>query len=141
MRILTQSDQGVSGFHGRIGDETNMQDSFGNNLYVGDVVIVSNQNEFEKANKYLGEEYGISFVCEEKTDVANWTGQDKQYIMGIADSWNSHVFKKHLIDFQTDYWDELHKLMNGWIVHKVKDHRDLAIGERIGFLYVWDSIS
>lgn len=133
MKILTQENQGMRGFHGRIGDPTNMFDSFGNPLFVGDVVITSNQDKFSKQNQYLGNEYGIAFVCEENTSIANWTGRDHQYVMGIATIWDSDVFKNIPIDFN---WDELYEQMDGWIVHKIKDYSQLAIGERIGFLYV-----
>jgi hypothetical protein len=138
MKIITQTDGGMRGFHGFVGDKTNMSDSFGNPLSIGDVVIVSNQDEFAKQNKWLGNEYGIAFVCEEKTEIANWTGQNHQYIMGIAAIWDSEVFKNNEINYEDDYWDDLYNLMNGWIVHKIKDHNKLAIGEQIDFLFIED---
>ena len=136
MKILTQGKGGLKGFHGYVGDKTNMCDSFGNPLSVGDVVITSNQDDFSKKNRYLGNEYGIAFVCEEKTNIANWTNENKQYIMGIADIWNDTAFSDYKIDFTGDYWDALYALMDGWIVHKIKDFKDVVDGERIEFLYV-----
>jgi len=136
MRILTQAGQGIKGYHGTIGTPTNMFDSFGNPLFVGDIVIISNQDKFSKQNKYLGNEYGIEFVCEENTNIANWTGRNHQYVLGIATVWDSDVFCNNNIDFDSDYWDELYKQMDGWIVHKVKDYKELVISEKIGFLYV-----
>ena len=136
VKILTQNGQGLAGFHGRIGAPTKMRDSFGNKLFVGDVVIASNQDAFEKKNKYLGDEYGIDFVCEENIKSAEWTGKNQQYVMGLADHWNSDAFENNAIDFSGDYWDGLQAIMYGWIIHKIKDFDTLAVGERIGFLYV-----
>jgi hypothetical protein len=135
VKILTQGN-GLKGFHGRVGDLTNMFDSFGNELYVGDVVIISNQDQYSKQNKYLGNEYGLSFVCEENTDIADWTNHNHQYVNGIASIWDSDVFGANPVDFSSDYWDALLERSEGWIVHKIKDHKNLAIGERIEFLYV-----
>lgn len=136
MKILTQQNMGMKGFHGYIGDQTNMFDSFGEPLYVGDIVIVSNQDKFAKQNHYLGNEYGIAFVCEEVYEIVNWTNKNQQYIMGIADIWNNNVFAENHINFDDDYWENLINLMGGWIVHKIKDHSKLAIGECIEFIYV-----
>lgn len=138
MKIITQKDGGMKGFHGFVGDKTNMFDSFGNPLFVGDIVITVNQDEFSRKNRYLGNEYGIDFVCEEKTDIANWTNRNFQYIMGIADTWNNEVFENNVINFEEEYWDELCTLMDGWIIRKIKDHSQLAIGERIDFLFIED---
>ena len=138
MRILTQSDGGIKGYHGTVGSTTNMVDSFGNKLFVGDVVVTSNQDDFAKKNGYLGEEYGVHFVCEENTAIANWTGQDQQYVMGIASIWNSGKFndinKLDAEEFNDFIWNK----MEGWIIHKVKDYKDLVSGEKLGFLYVQD---
>lgn len=138
MRILTQAGQGMRGFHGYIGKPTNMFDSFGNPLFVGDLVITSNQDKFSKQNKYLGNEFGVAFVCEEDSNITNWTGRDHQYIMGVSSIWDSEVFERHNIDFNDDYWDLLYDIMEGWIVHKVKDHSLVTNGEKWDFLYVDD---
>jgi hypothetical protein len=136
MRILSQNNEGMKGYHGTLGTPTNMYDSFGNKLFVGDVVIVSNQDRYAKANKYLGDDYGIAFVCEENVSIARFTDENRQYVMGIANIWNDKAFEDYPIDYNTDYWDDLLSSKDGWIVHKVKDWSKVVNGERIGFLYV-----
>jgi hypothetical protein len=138
MRILTQSDGGIKGYHGDVGSRTNMVDSFGNELFIGDIVVTSNQDEFAKKNGYLGEEYGIHFVCEENITIADWTGQDHQYVMGIASIWDSSKFND-INDLDDEKFNDfLWNKMDGWIVHKVKDYKDLVAGEKLEFLYVQD---
>lgn len=131
MKILTQAGQGFQGYHGKVGTPTNMFDSFGEPLFVGDVVKISNQSD-------IGEEYGTHYVCEEDTSIASWTGKNHQYVMSIGGTWNNEFFADHPIDYESDYWDNLLELSDGWIVHKVKDHSQVTIGERWDHLYVDD---
>lgn len=150
MLIISQENQGIKGYHGTVGAPTNMVDSFLNPLFIGDQVIVSNQSEYEKANKFLGTEYGLDFVIEENPDIANWTSKHQQFVNGIASIWDNHAFdilrssnpnwfispEDREEDEEEEYWDELYQFMGGWIVHKVKDYKDLVVGEKIGYLHI-----
>ena len=73
MRILSQTND-VKGYHGTIGTPTNMYDYRGEQLFVGDVVCLATFGvDGKKAY-----DFGIEFVCEENTDIANWTGKNHQ---------------------------------------------------------------
>lgn len=84
--------------------------------------------------------FGIEFVCEENTSIANWTGKDHQYVMGIADIYNSDNFKVlEGVKINSEEWGEKFDTIDSdFRVYKVKDHSQLAIGEKITFLSVVD---
>ena len=135
MRILSQSND-IKGYHGTIGTPTNMYDYRGEQLFVGDVVCLETFGvDGEKAY-----DYGIEFVCEENTSIANWTGKNHQYVMGIASIYNNEKFKVlDGVELNTEEWNEKFDTIDSdFRVYKVKDHSQLAIGEKIGFLFVVD---
>ena len=84
MRILSQTND-IKGYHGTIGTQTNMYDYRGEKLCVGDVVCLTTFS-VDGVKEY---DFGIEFVCEENTNIANWTGKNHQYVMGIASGENS----------------------------------------------------
>lgn len=133
MRILSQTND-ICGYHGTIGTPTNMYDSFGHRLFVGDVVVLTTCG----IDGRIAYNCGIEFVCEENINIANWTHQNRQYVMGIADVYNNSNFKQlDGVEFGSDEWLETLDLIDPeWRVLKVKDHSLLAIGEKIGFLSV-----
>ena len=84
MLILSQT-KDMRGYHGTVGTPTNMYDYRGEQLFVGDVVcLVTFGVDGKKAY-----DFGIEFVCEENTSIANWTGKNHQYVMGIASTYNN----------------------------------------------------
>jgi len=135
MKILSQTDD-ARGYHGTIGTPTNMYDCRGERLFVGDVVSLKLYND--KGEE--ADDYGIEFVCEEDTEVADWTGKNHQYVMGIAGTYNSESFKiLEGIKVDSEEWQEkFEKLDTDFRVYKVKSHSILAINEQIGFLKVID---
>ena len=88
MRILSQTND-IKGYHGTIGTPTNMYDYRGEQLFVGDVVCLTTFGVDGK-KEY---DFGIEFVCEENIDIANYTGKNHQYVMGIANTYNNEKFK------------------------------------------------
>lgn len=133
MYILSQTND-IKGYHGTIGTPTNMYDYRGEQLFVGDVVcLVTFGVDGKKAY-----DFGIEFVCEENTSIANWTGTNKKYVMGISDIYNNSNFELlDGIDVKSEeWWERLEKIDDCFRVYKVKDHSLLAIGEKIGFLSV-----
>ena len=137
MRILSQSND-IKGYHGTIGTPTNMYDYRGEQLFVGDVVCLETFGvDGEKAY-----DYGIEFVCEENTSIANWTGKNHQYVMGIASIYNNDNFKVlDGIELNTEEWiEKFNTIDSDFRVYKVKDYSQLATGERIHFLSVVDIV-
>ena len=87
-------------------------------------------------------DYGIEFVCEENTSIANWTGKNHQYVMGIASIYNNDNFKVlDGIELNTEEWvEKFNTIDSDFRVYKVKDYSQLATGERIHFLSVVDIV-
>ena len=133
MRILSQTND-IKGYHGTIGTPTNMYDYRGEQLFVGDVVCLETFGV--DGNKAY--DFGIEFVCEENTNIANWTGKNHQYVMGIASIYNNENFKVlDDIEINKEEWEEKFAVIDSdFRVYKVKDHSQLAIGEKIDFLSV-----
>lgn len=133
MLILSQT-KDMNGYHGTVGTPTNMYDYRGMPLFVGDVVCLTTYGDDGKKQ----DDYGIEFVCEENTSIANWTGTNKKYVMGIADTYNNSNFELlDGIDVKSEEWcEKFEKIDANFRVYKVKDHSLLAIGEKIGFLSV-----
>lgn len=135
MRILSQTND-IKGYHGTIGTPTNMYDYRGERLFVGDVVCLATFGvDGKKAY-----DFGIEFVCEENTSIADWTGKNRQYVMGIANIYNNEKFKVlDEVEPYTEEWNErLDTIDSDFRVYKVKDYSQLAIGEKINFLSVID---
>ena len=135
MRILSQTND-IGGYRGTIGTPTNMYDYCGEQLFVGDVVcLVKFGVDGKKAY-----DFGIEFVCEENTSISNWTGKNHQFVMGIADTYNSDNFKVlDGVEINSEEWREKFDTIDRDVrVYKVKDHSLLAIGEKTGFLSVVD---
>ena len=135
MRILSQTND-MRGYHGTIGTPTNMYDYCGERLFVGDVVcLVAFGIDGKKAY-----DFGIEFVCEENTSIASWTGKNHQYVMGIADIYNSDNF--NVLDGveinSEELGEKFYTIDRDFRIYKVKDHSQLAIGEKIDFLSVID---
>lgn len=135
MRILSLTND-IRGYHGTIGTPTNMYDYRGEQLFVGDVVCLTTYGVDGKKR----DDYGIEFVCEEDTSIANWTGKNHQYVMGIASTYNNENFKLlDGVELNTEEWSEkFYTIDSDFRVYKVKDHSQLAIGEKIDFLSVVD---
>ena len=133
MLILSQTND-MKGYHGTVGTPTNMYDYRGMPLFVGDVVCLTTYGDDGKKQ----DDYGIDFVCEENTSIANWTGTNKKYVMGIASTYNNSNFESlDGIDVESEeWWEKFEKIDANFRVYKVKDHSLLAIGEKIGFLSV-----
>ena len=133
MLILSQT-KDMKGYHGIVGTSTNMYDYRGMPLFVGDVVCLTTYGDDEKKQ----DDYGIEFVCEENTSIANWTGTNKKYVMGIASTYNNSNFELlNGIDVESEeWWERFEKIDDRFRVYKVKDHSLLAIGEKIDFLSV-----
>ena len=133
MLILSQT-KDMKGYHGTVGTLTNMYDYRGMPLFVGDVVCLTTYGDDGKKQ----DDYGIEFVCEENTSIANWTGTNRKYVMGIASTYNNPNFELlDGIDVKSEeWWEKFEKIDDSFRVYKVKDHSSLAIGEKIGFLSV-----
>ena len=126
MIILSQTDD-ITGYHGTVGTPTNMCDSGGNLLFVGDIVSMYHKDHLDKT---------VDFVCEEDHKYAKWTNEEKQYVMGIASIWNSKNFEKVTSIYDDNICDQICDISDGWIINKVKDFTELVIGEKWGFLKV-----
>ena len=113
-----------------------MYDYCGEQLFVGDVVCLVTYG----ADGKKCDDYGIEFVCEENTSIANWTGKNRQYVMGIASTYNNENFKVFDgVELNTEEWGEkFYTIDSNFRVYKVKDHSQLVIGEKIDFLSVVD---
>ena len=137
MYILSQTND-IRGYHGTIGTPTNMYDYRGERLFVGDVVCLTTYGIDGKKC----DDYGIEFVCEENINIANWTGKNHQYVMGIASSYNNENFKVlDGVELNSEEWGEKFETIDSdFRVYKVKDHSQLAIGEKIDFLSVVDVV-
>ena len=135
MRILSQTND-IKGYHGTIGTPTNMYDYRGEKLFVGDVVCLTTFS-VDGVKEY---DFGIEFVCEENIDIANYTGKNHQYVMGIANTYNNENFKVlDGVEINTEGWGEKFDTIDSdFRVYKVKDHSRLSIGEKIDFLSVVD---
>ena len=135
MRILSQTND-IKGYHGTIGTPTNMYDYRGERLFVGDVVCIVTFGVDGKKDY----DFGIEFVCEENTKIANWTGKNQQYVMGIARTYKNQNFKVlDGVELNSEEWFERFDTIDSDVrVYKVKDHSQLAIGEKINFLSVVD---
>lgn len=135
MRILSQTND-MKGYHGTIGTPTNMYDYRGEQLFVGDVVCIA---AFSVDGK-KAYDFGIEFVCEENTDIANWTGKNRQYVMGIASTYNNEKFKvlEGVEPNSEEWWEKFDTIDSDFRVYLVKDYSQLAIGENITFLSVVD---
>ena len=133
MLILSQTND-MKGYHGTVGTPTNMYDYRGMPLFVGDVVCLTTYGDDGKKQ----DDYGIDFVCEENTSIANWTGTNKKYVMGISNTYNSSNFELlNGIEVKSEeWWEKFEKIDANFRVYKVKDHSSLAVGEKIGFLSV-----
>lgn len=133
MLILSQTND-MKGYHGTVGTPTNMYDYRCMPLFVGDVVCLTTYGDDGKKQ----DDHGIEFVCEEDTSITNWTGTNKQYVMGIANTYNNSNFESlNGIDVGSEeWWEKFEKIDDNFRVYKVKDHSLLAIGEKIGFLSV-----
>ena len=137
MRILSQTND-IKGYHGAVGTPTNMYDYRGERLFVGDVVcLVTFSVDGKKAY-----DFGIEFVCEENTSIANWTGKNHQYVMGIASTSNRDTFKVlDGVKINSEEWREKFDTIDSdFRVYKVKDHSQLEIREKITFLAVVDVV-
>lgn len=135
MRILSQTND-IKGYHGTIGTPTNMYDYRGEQLFVGDVVCLATFDVYGKKTY----DFDIEFVCEENTNIANFTGKNHQYVMGIASIYNNENFKVlDGVELNSEEWFERFDTIDSdFRVYKVKDHSQLAIGEKINFLSVVD---
>ena len=135
MLILSQTND-MRGYHGTIGTPTNMYDYRGKQLFVGDVVCLTTFGVDGKKDY----DFGIDYVCEENTKIANWTGKNQQYVMGIARTYNNENFKVlDDVELNSEEWFERFDTIDSdFRVYKVKDHSQLAIGEKINFLSVVD---
>ena len=113
-----------------------MYDYGGEQLFIGDVVCLVTFGVDGKKEC----DFGIEFVCEENIDIANFTGENHQYVMGIANIYNNENFKVlDGVQLNTEEWGEKFDTIDSkFRVYKVKDHSQLAIGEKIGFLSVVD---
>lgn len=138
MQILTQGSGGLKNYHGTVGKLTNMYDSLGNQLYVGDVVALYTVGDDSRVS-FFG---GINFVCEEDGSKAAWTGIDRQYVMGIADIFNSKKFEENFTNVDANEAEQfeiaMEKIDAEWRVERVKNWYDLVSGEKIDFIYVED---
>ena len=111
MKVLSYCESVSKSGYGCVGTPTNMYDSDGNQLFVGDVVLTS----------YNGNQCGIEFVCDESPR--------RTYVMGIADIWNNRIF-------EYKKWHDPPIERDGWQVYKVKGHELLVVGERVGNIRV-----
>ena len=111
-----------------------MYDYRGEQLFVGDVVCLETFGI--DGNKAY--DFGIEFVCEENTSIANWTGKNHQYVMGIASIYNNENFKVlDGIEINKEEWEEKFAAIDSYFRdYKVKDHSQLAIAEKIDLLSV-----
>lgn len=140
-KILTSGDGGIDRFHGYVGDLTELHDSFGKQLFIGDLVLICHNYEYDKG-KFSSTEYGVAYVCEENTSITDWTGRNHQFVMGLANVYTSLNEKLMNIDFELNedgeevWWDDLLDSTDGWIVRKIKNHSDVVSGEKWDHIYL-----
>ena len=133
MKIISQDNIGWKGFYGIIGTPTNMFDSFGAPLFVGDLVVIVAFDSYD--GKYTEDSLWmsspLSIVCEEDHRFVAWTKEEKQFVMGIGSKWNNNKWATIDIDFRGNYWNRLKTKMDGFAIQKVKDWKDLIDGEKL----------
>lgn len=138
-KILTSGNGGIDRFHGYIGDLTELHDSFGRQLFIGDLVLVCHNCEYNQG-KFSSTEYGVTYVCEENTSITNWTNTNHQFVMGLSTVYSSLNAKLMNINFELnedgeEVWrEDLLDATDGWTVRKIKDCNDIVPGEK------WDQI-
>lgn len=137
--IITELDdnghsKGIKGFHGVVGTPTNMTDSFGEKLYIGDIVLPYCVLD-DGIMDYPYGNFTLYYVCEENINIANWTNKNNQFVNGIRSIWNNVVFdfikinpkriKTIIMDdsiISDVYKDENTLRLNHLVVKKVIDH-------------------
>ena len=92
--------------YGKCGLVTDMVDSVGAALFIGDIVVIAS-----KVSSGISCFWGLSVVVEDRPDLVSRAEYKKPFIMGIAD-----------VDINTD--DE-------WYVKKIKHWEDCVNGEHM----------
>jgi hypothetical protein len=90
---------------GKVGDKTNITDSFGEKLFVGDIVVIHTPNMAPQLTVISDEKY------QSYHDGTIKIKEPNHFVMGIKD---------------VDYHEE----NSGWTVTKVKSFADLIEGEK-----------
>lgn len=112
-------------FNGEVGKETPFVDVYNKKIFIGDIVLYY-PFEYQKDKIVTDVCCGVNFVMEEDTSKQVWTGENHQYIMGIASC-------KPLYNEDGDCY-AWGKKEDGdlWWVKRIKSYKDLVIGEKIG---------
>ena len=126
-RIIAQNGNKEQ-FFGEIGKVTPFVDVHDDPLHIGDVVMYY-PFEYKKDKVVTDVICGITFLMEEDTSKSCLTGENRQYIMGIANCkplYNEDGECYAWGENKEDHDDNL------WWVKKVKSYNDLVSGEKIG---------
>lgn len=132
MLILTQNKENpLKGYHGTVGEPTNMYDFKGEKLYVGDIVaFITNDNQ---------PMIGIEPVVSLNSKIANF-GSDGAYVQGLKSVFDSEHFENFpespeeadLTEEESEqFWERLYGLTEQWAITKVKSFAQLVVGERL----------
>ena len=121
MKKILMSGECIMGY---TGTETDLIDSYGNKLFIGDLVSLS---AYDKDNPELFNDfYGVEFVCDNR--FCNDGLEKHMFVMGIA---SDH--KQKFDDFGGNVVCQNHK---EWRLRRVKGYEELVDGERWGAVRV-----
>lgn len=113
---------------GICGEPTNLTDSYGEELFVGDLVVVFS----EEYKSYLN-------MCDLEYIVND---ADVPFIMGLKNSYqketeyylNGELSNEKSYDFKADYYvsSNSENITSRWLIKKVKGYEDIVVGEKWG---------
>jgi len=108
-------------FQGEVGKPSGLTDVDGNELFIGDVVLVLNLDDYDISHNRITYQGGLNFVCQNNKDC----GYDEDmFVMGIKDLYQNH-------DGEITQDEE-------WKVFKVKSYKQVVNGEIWGVVRAVD---
>lgn len=102
-------------FQGEVGKPSGLTDVDGNKLYIGDVVLLLNIDDYDRSHNRITSQFGLEYVCQNSKD-CNY--DEDIFVMGIKGSYQNHEGEIT----QDEEWD----------VFRVKSFVDVVEGETWG---------
>jgi len=102
-------------FQGEVGKPSGLTDVDGNDLYIGDIVLLLNLDDYDKSHNRITCQCGLEYVCQNSKD-CNY--DEDTFVMGIKSSYQNHNGEITQDD--------------DWKVFKVKSYEDIVVGEKWG---------
>lgn len=102
-------------FQGIVGKPSGLTDVDGKELYIGDVVLVLNIDDYDRSHNRITSQFGLEYVCQNSKDCSY---DEDMFVMGIKGSYQNR-------DGEITQDEE-------WVVFKVKSFADVVEGETWG---------